>query len=43
VGKGLRFLLSLRVLLVLTAAQMAANLCLSVEKLIIYDLRDTLG
>jgi len=43
VGQGLRHLLSVRILLVLTAVQMVVNLCLSVEKLIIYDARDTLG
>jgi MFS family permease len=40
---GLRYLLTARTLLVLTAVQMVANLCLSVEKLIIYDARETLG
>lgn len=40
---GLRYLLTARTLLVLTAVQMVVNLCLSVEKLIIYDARETLG
>ena len=43
VREGLRYLLSVRILLVLTAVQMVVNLCLSVEKLIIYDARHTLG
>ena len=43
VREGLRYLLSVRILIVLTAVQMVVNLCLSVEKLIIYDARDTLG
>jgi hypothetical protein len=43
VREGLDYLLSVRVLLILTAVQVAVNLCLSVEKLIIYDARDTLG
>jgi predicted MFS family arabinose efflux permease len=41
--EGLRYLLTARTLLVLTAVQMVVNLCLSVEKLIIYDARETLG
>ncbi|MGH3125842.1 MAG: MFS transporter, partial [Streptosporangiaceae bacterium] len=40
--EGLRYLLTARTLLVLTAVQMVVNLCLSVEKLIIYDARETL-
>jgi hypothetical protein len=35
VGQGLRYLLSVRILLVLTAVQIVVNLCLSVEKPII--------
>jgi hypothetical protein len=41
--EGLRYLLTARTLLVLTAVQVVVNLCLSVEKLIIYDARQTLG
>lgn len=41
--EGLRYLLTARTLLLLTAVQMVVNLCLSVEKLIIYDARETLG
>jgi hypothetical protein len=41
--EGLRYLLTARTLLVLTAVQMVVNLSLSVEKLIIYDARVTLG
>ena len=41
--EGLRYLLSTRTLLLLTAVQVVVNLCLSVEKLIIYDARETLG
>jgi hypothetical protein len=41
--EGLRYLLTVRTLLVLTAVQVVVNLCLSVEKLIIYDARETLG
>jgi predicted MFS family arabinose efflux permease len=41
--EGLRYLLTTRTLLVLTAVQMVVNLCLSVEKLIIYDAQETLG
>jgi hypothetical protein len=41
--EGLRYLLTARTLLVLTAVQVVVNLCLSVEKLIIYDARETLG
>ena len=43
VREGVRYLLSVRTLLVLTAVQMVVNLCLSVEKLIIFDARVTLG
>ncbi|MFD0684222.1 MFS transporter [Actinomadura fibrosa] len=39
---GLRFLLSVRLLVVMTALQMVVNLCLSVERLIVYYARDTL-
>ncbi len=41
--EGLRYVLTARTLLVLTVVQMVVNLCLSVEKLIIYDARETLG
>jgi hypothetical protein len=41
--EGLRYLLTARTLLILTAVQIVVNLCLSVEKLIIYDARETLG
>jgi hypothetical protein len=41
--EGLRYLLTARTLLILTAVQTVVNLCLSVEKLIIYDARETLG
>ena len=41
--EGLRYLLTVRTLLILTAVQVVVNLCLSVEKLIIYDARETLG
>ncbi len=41
--KGLRYLLSVRVLVILTAVQMVVNLCLAVEKLIVFYARDTLG
>jgi hypothetical protein len=41
--EGLCYLLTARTLLVLTAVQMVVNLCLSVEKPIIYDARETLG
>jgi predicted MFS family arabinose efflux permease len=40
---GLRYLASVRVLVILTAVQIVVNLCLAVEKLIIFDARDTLG
>lgn len=43
IREGLRYLLTARTLLILTAVQMVANLCLAVEKLIIYDARETLG
>lgn len=42
VREGLRYLLSVRVLVVLTAIQMVVNLCLAVEKLIFYYARDNL-
>jgi hypothetical protein len=38
--EGLRYLLTAWTLLILSAVQMVVNLCLSVEKLIIYDARD---
>lgn len=41
--EGLRFLVSVRVLVILTVVQVVVNLCLSVEKLIIYDARVSLG
>ncbi len=40
---GLRYLLSVRVLVILTAIQIVVNLCLAVEKLLVYYARDTLG
>jgi len=40
---GLRYLASVRVLVILTAVQIVVNLCLAVEKLIVFDARDTLG
>ena len=40
---GLRYLLSVRTLVILTVVQMVVNLCLSVEKLIIFFARDTLA
>jgi hypothetical protein len=40
---GVRYLLSVRVLVILTAVQVVVNLCLACEKLIIYDARITLG
>ena len=40
---GLRYLLSVRILVILTVVQMVVNLCLSVEKLIIFFARDTLA
>ena len=43
VREGVRYLRSARTLLLLTAVQMVVNLCLSVEKLIIFDARVTLG
>jgi Major Facilitator Superfamily len=43
VRDGLRYLVSVRVLVVITAMQVVVNLCLSVEKLIIYDAQVTLG
>ena len=41
--EGLRYMMSVRVLVVLTAVQMVVNLCLAVEKLIVFFARDTLG
>jgi hypothetical protein len=41
--EGLRYVMSVRVLVILTAVQMVVNLCLSVEKLIVFFARDTLG
>lgn len=40
---GLRYLRSMRVLIVMTAVQMVVNLSLAVEKLIFFFARDTLG
>jgi predicted MFS family arabinose efflux permease len=40
---GLRYLLSVRTLVILTVVQVVVNLCLSVEKLIIFFARDTLA
>ena len=40
---GLRYLLSVRTLVILTVVQMVVNLCLSVEKLIIFYAHDTLA
>jgi Na+/melibiose symporter-like transporter len=40
---GLRYVASVRVLVILTAVQMVVNLCLAVEKLIVFYARDTLG
>lgn len=42
-GQGIRYLLGVRVLVILTAVQIVVNLCLAVEKLIFYYGRDTLG
>lgn len=42
-GQGIRYLLGVRVLVILTAVQMVVNLCLAVEKLIFYYAKDTLG
>ena len=41
--EGLRYMMSVRVLVILTAVQMVVNLCLAVEKLIVFFARDTLG
>ena len=41
--EGVHYLLTVRTLLILTAVQVVVNLCLSVEKLIIYDAREALG
>jgi predicted MFS family arabinose efflux permease len=41
--EGLRYLASVRVLVILTAVQMVVNLCLAAEKLIVFFARDTLG
>src|SRR5262249_60509794 len=41
--EGLRYVMSVRVLVILTAVQMVVNLCLAVEKLIVFFARDTLG
>jgi len=41
--ENLRYVMSVRVLVVLTAVQMVVNLCLAVEKLIVFFARDTLG
>ncbi|MEU6035411.1 MFS transporter [Actinomadura sp. NPDC047616] len=43
VREGLRYLLSVRTLVILTVVQMVVNLCLAVEKLIYFYGRDTLG
>jgi Na+/melibiose symporter-like transporter len=40
---GLRYVASVWVLVILTAVQMVVNLCLAVEKLIVFYARDTLG
>ena len=40
---GVRYLVSVRILVLLTAVQVVVNLCLACEKLIIFDARDTLG
>lgn len=42
VRAGFRYLLSVRLLVVLTAIQMAVNFCLAVEKLLLFYGRDTL-
>ncbi|MFI5780659.1 MFS transporter [Nocardia sp. NPDC051570] len=41
--EGLRYLLSVRVLVVLTAMQMAVNFALAVERLLFFYAKDTLG
>ena len=40
---GLRYVASIRVLVILTVVQMVVNLCLAAEKLIVFYARDTLG
>jgi hypothetical protein len=40
---GLRYVASVRALVILTAVQMVVNLCLAAEKLIVFYARDTLG
>jgi hypothetical protein len=40
---GVRYLLSVRVLVILTSIQIVVNLCLACEKLIVYYARDTLA
>jgi hypothetical protein len=40
---GLRYVASVRVLVILTVIQMVVNLCLAAEKLIVFYARDTLG
>jgi hypothetical protein len=40
---GLRYVSSVRVLVILTVVQMVVNLCLAAEKLIVFYARDTLG
>ena len=40
---GLRYVASVRVLVILTAVQIVVNLCLAAEKLIVFYARDTLG
>jgi hypothetical protein len=40
---GLRYVASVRVLVILTVVQMVVNLCLAAEKLIVFYARDTLG
>jgi len=42
VQEGFRYLISVRVLVILTAVQMVVNLCLAVEKLIFFYARDSL-
>jgi len=41
--QGIGYLVSVRLLVILTAVQIVVNLCLAVEKLIFYYARDTLG
>jgi predicted MFS family arabinose efflux permease len=41
--EGLRYVMSVRVLVILTAVQIVVNLCLAVEKLLVFVARDTLG